>query len=280
MLDIKILPSGKSAVWLSVFGVISALILASITWLLIAPFAGMSVSIWIALIIGEGALIIPAILYVRSRRYDFRATFRLKTPPKGTLLSALIIAISLQPLVDEFDRLLSKILPMPSFLDEYLQGAYESLKVEDVSSFILMAIGVVIIAGIVEEGLFRGILQKSFENENTPLRAVIISSAVFSIVHFSPQLLQIFSLGALLGYVALRTDSLYPSIVLHMVNNAIAVTFINIDTTDYSFYTLGNHVSPLIIVPALFIFGFTLRKFHSQTAANIIIENTKIESAF
>lgn len=280
MLDIRILPSGKSAVWLSVFGVISALILASIAWLLLTPFAGIKISIWIALIIGEGALIIPALLYVRSRRYDFRATFRLNTHPRGTLLSALIIAISLQPLVDEFDRLLSRILPLPSFVDEYLQGAYESLKVDSVASFALMAIGVVIIAGIVEEGLFRGVLQKSFEMEKSPLRAVIISSTVFSIVHFSPQILQIFALGALLGYIALRADSIYPSIVLHIVNNAIAVTFINIDTTGYTFYTLGNHVSPLIIVPALIIFVFTLRKFHSQTAANIIIENTDLESAF
>lgn len=280
MLDIRILPSGKSAVWLSVFGVISALILASITWLLLTPFAGIKISIWIALIIGEGALIIPALLYVRSRRYDFRATFRLNTPPKGTLLSALILAISLQPLIDEFDRLLSRILPLPSFVDEYLKGAYEALKVDSVTSFALMAIGVVIIAGIVEEGLFRGILQKSFESEKSPLKAVIISSTVFSIVHFSPQILQIFSLGALLGYIALRADSIYPSIVLHIVNNAIAVTFINIDTTGYTFYTLGNHVSPLIIVPALFIFVFTLRKFHSQTAASIIIENTDVESAF
>jgi len=280
MLDIRILPSGKSAVWLSVFGVISALILASIAWLLLTPFAGFKISIWIALIIGEGALIIPALLYVRSRRYDFRATFRLKTPPGGTLLSALIIAISLQPLVDEFDRLLSRILPLPSFVDEYLQGAYEFLIVDSVASFALMAIGVVIIAGIVEEGLFRGVLQKSFEMEKSPLKAVIISSTVFSIVHFSPQILQIFALGALLGYIALRADSIYPSIVLHIVNNAIAVTFINMDTTGYTFYTFGNHVSPLIIVPALFIFVFTLRKFHSQTAANIIIENTDLESAF
>jgi len=280
MLDIRILPSGKSAVWLSVFGVISALILASIAWILLTPFAGFKISIWIALIIGEGALIIPALLYVRSRRYDFRATFRLNSPPVGTLLSSLIIGISLQPLVDEFDRLLSKILPLPSFLEEYLKGAYEALKVDGVVSFVLMAIGVVIIAGIAEEGLFRGILQKSFESEKSPVRAVIISSTVFSIVHFSPQIIQIFSLGALLGYIALRADSIYPSIVLHIVNNAIAVTFINIDTSNYTFYTSGNHVSPLIIVPALLIFGFTLRKFHSQTAAKIIVENTDIESAF
>ena len=280
MLDIRILPSGKSAVWLSVFGVMSALILALIAWLLLTPIAGIKISIWIALIIGEGALIIPALLYVRSRRYDFRTTFRLNKPPGGTLLSALIIAISLQPLIDEFDRLLSRILPLPSFVDEHLQGAYESLKVDSVASFALMAIGVVIIAGIVEEGLFRGVLQKSFESEKSPLKAVIISSTVFSIVHFSPQIVQIFSLGALLGYIAFRADSIYPSIVLHIVNNAIAVTFINMDTTGYTFYTLGNHVSPLIIVPALFIFVFTLRKFHSQTAASIIIENTDVESAF
>jgi len=280
MVDIRVLPSGKSAVWLSVFGLISALILASIFWLLLTPFVGKDISIWIALIVGEGSLIIPALIYVRSRRYNFRKTFRLDSPPKGTLLSALIIAISLQPLIDEFDKLLSRIFPMPPFLDEYLQGAFESLKVDSVGSFILMAIGVVVIAGIVEEGLFRGVLQKSFENEKSPLKAVIISSAVFSIVHFSPQIIQIFLLGALLGYIALRTNSLYPSILLHITNNAIAVTFINMDTTNYSFYTSGNHVSPLIIVPALFIFVFTLRKFHSQTAAKIIIEDADLKSAF
>ena len=280
MLDIRLLPSGKSAVWLSVFGLIAALILASIAWLLLTPFVGIDISIWIALIVGEGALIIPAVYYVRSRHYDFRKTFRLDSPPKGTLLSALIIAISLQPLVDEFDKILSMIFPMPPFLDEYLQGAFETLKVDSVGSFILMAIGVVVVAGIVEEGLFRGVLQKSFENEKSPLRAVIISSTVFSIVHLSPQIIQIFLLGALLGYIALRTNSLYPSILLHITNNAIAVTFINMDTTNYSFYTSGNHVSPLIIVPALFIFVFTLRKFHSQTAAKIKIEDVDLESAF
>ena len=268
-MDFRITPKKNSALWITILGIITAFATAAIITVLLIPFFGIDTSKWIALIIGESMIILPAILFVRAREYDFHKSFRLSKPPEHTIILVILIAFSLQPLMYELDTLFSRILPLPPFLKEYLDKAIESLRVDTVGSFLLLTLGAVIIAGISEEILFRGFLQKSFENSVSKIRAVMLSSLVFSFVHLSPQLLQIFLLGVLLGYIALRTDSLYPSIVLHMINNAIAISAINLDIT-VSFYYSENHLSPLIIVPALIIFGVALRMFHTKTASGAI----------
>ena len=268
-MEFRITPEKNSALWITILGIITAFATAAIIGVLLIPLLGLGTSKWIALIIGETMIIFPALLFVRARGYNFHKSFRLAKPPNGTLILVILISFSLQPLMYELDTLFSQLLPLPPFLEEYLDNALESLKVDTVGSFLLLTLGAVIIAGISEEILFRGFLQKSFENSISKTRAVILSSSVFSLMHFSPQILQIFLLGVLLGYIALRTDSLYPSIVLHMINNAIAISAINWDIT-VSFYYSENHVSPLIIVLALIIFGVALRSFHTKTAKGVI----------
>ena len=268
-MDFRITPEKNSALWITILGIITAFATAAIIGVLLIPFFGIDTSKWIALIIGESMIILPALLFVRAREYDFHKSFRLSKPREGTIILVILISFSLQPLMYELDILFSRLLPLPPFLEEYLNKALESLRVDTVGSFLLLTLGAVIIAGISEEILFRGFLQKSFENSVSRIRAVILSSLVFSLMHLSPQLLQIFLLGVLLGYIALRTDSLYPSIVLHMINNAIAISAINLDLT-VSFYYSENHLSPLIIVPALIIFGVALRSFHAKTASGVI----------
>ena len=268
-MDFRITPEKNSALWITILGIITAFATAAIIGVLLVPLIGLDSSKWIALIIGEAMIVLPALLYVRAREYDFNKSFRLSKPPKGTIILVILISFSLQPLMYELDALFSQLLPLPPFLNEYLDKAIGSLKVDSVGSFLLLTLGAIIIAGISEEVLFRGFLQKSFENSVSQIRAVMLSSLVFSLVHFSPQLLQIFLLGALLGYIALRTNSLYPSIILHMINNAIAISVINWELT-LSIYYSKNHLSPLIIVPALIIFGVALRSFHTKTASGEI----------
>ncbi len=276
-MEFRITPDKKSALWISILGVISAFGIAAIIGVLLIPSVGLGISKWIALIIGEAMIILPAILFVRSRNYDFRKSFRLSKPPKGTITLTILMSFSLMPLVDELDNLFTQFFPLPPFVEKYLGNALEALKIDTVGSFILMTLGAVIIAGISEEILFRGFFQKSLENELSPIKAVVFSSILFSIVHFSPQLLQIFLLGTLLGYMALRADSLYPSILLHIINNAAAVIMINFETLNLFYDNMGNHVSPLIIVPALIIFGVALRSFHIKTASGAIVTPGEVD---
>ena len=52
----------------------------------------------------------------------------------------------------------------------------------------------------------------------------IVSAVLFAVVHPYTHWPQIFLLGLLLTYLYERTRSLWPSIALHAMNNAVAMT--------------------------------------------------------
>ncbi|MFO7821133.1 MAG: type II CAAX endopeptidase family protein [Lentisphaeria bacterium] len=104
-----------------------------------------------------------------------------------------------------------------------LRNAHEAIRnLEPVALFFL----VVLMPGITEEVGFRGLLQHWLQVKVTPRRAIILTSCLFTALHFSiisaPYL---FVLGLLLGWVKLRTGSLYPPIIMHMIHNATVIVW-------------------------------------------------------
>ncbi|HOJ79997.1 MAG TPA: type II CAAX endopeptidase family protein [Clostridiales bacterium] len=78
-------------------------------------------------------------------------------------------------------------------------------------------------AGICEEVLFRGVLQRSFERFGTA-GSILLAALLFSLTHLDFQkILGTFALGALIGYIVYRTNSLYCGMLAHFTNNATAV---------------------------------------------------------
>ncbi len=82
-----------------------------------------------------------------------------------------------------------------------------------------------VITGFSEELLFRGTLQRILYAYE-PLRkwSVVIAAVIFSAVHmqffgFVPRLL----LGLLMGYLLYSTGSLWPGVMVHVLNNSIVV---------------------------------------------------------
>lgn len=91
-------------------------------------------------------------------------------------------------------------------------------------NWILLFATVAVIAPLLEELLFRGLLQNSFANRMSIWAAIALSSAVFAAIHFQlyafPALM---ALGAVFGYIYHKTGSLRVTILLHMINNAAAL---------------------------------------------------------
>ncbi len=92
----------------------------------------------------------------------------------------------------------------------------------------LFIIGVVVLAPIAEELLFRGILLRSFMRRTSAGWAVMISALVFALVHVAGDpgtyyyLPAFMALGLVSGYRAVRTGSLSQSISLHIGFNLLA----------------------------------------------------------
>jgi uncharacterized protein len=91
----------------------------------------------------------------------------------------------------------------------------------------LIALLVIALApAIFEETLFRGGLQKTLIGwTRSPLFGIVVSSLIFSAVHFSFfGFLSRFALGMLLGYIFYYSGNIWLNILLHFLNNAAAVT--------------------------------------------------------
>ena len=78
-------------------------------------------------------------------------------------------------------------------------------------------------AGICEEVLFRGYIQRAFERFGAA-RSILLTAFLFSLFHLDFQkIFGTFMLGALIGYIVYRTNSLYCGMLTHFTNNAVAV---------------------------------------------------------
>lgn len=86
-----------------------------------------------------------------------------------------------------------------------------------------MMLTVVVAAPILEEILFRGIIQGSLVRKYGPWRGVLVASAVFGIVHGIPQqMVNAFFVGMVLGFVYYCSRSLVVVMVIHAINNAVS----------------------------------------------------------
>lgn len=150
---------------------------------------------------------------------DFGLRFRLIDVPVG-LVIGIVSQLVLVPIVSlPWIALLGKDL---DDLDDSAQALAD--KATDPLGVALLVVIVVLGAPVVEELFFRGLLQRSLLRRVAPVLAVGISALVFGVTHF--QLLQfpaLVAFGAILGFLALRTGRLGPSIVAHMAFNAVTV---------------------------------------------------------
>lgn len=86
---------------------------------------------------------------------------------------------------------------------------------------------IAIIPAIGEELLFRGVIQKLFKELTGNIHfAIVLSAVLFSALHmqfygFLPR----FALGVLLGYCMLWSGSLWLPILVHLLNNSMAILF-------------------------------------------------------
>lgn len=90
-------------------------------------------------------------------------------------------------------------------------------------------IAITIVAPIMEEYLFRGIIQSYFRGKVGPKKAILISSLAFSLLHYSGSqgiqniflLISLFLLSLYLGFIYEKTRSIISNVTLHVTFNII-----------------------------------------------------------
>lgn len=163
-------------------------------------------------------IILPIILslYIRS---DFREVYALKRPAIRQVLGSILLCLGiwgfnilLQIGIQQYMHI--DMSEAVAFQDELIKGG------SGITSLFVIAF----LPAVCEELLFRGFLFTAVKEKKHGVRAIIITAILFAIMHMSMiKMLPILCLGLGMGYILYRTSSIYCTMIMHLLNNGLAV---------------------------------------------------------
>ncbi len=154
------------------------------------------------------------ILFVglRQTRRPVRQIFSFRPVRAAWLLPVVPLTIGTGILVSEVDNLTRRVFPVPPIITEL----FGDLLGPDLLSFLSVAV----VAPVAEELLFRGLILQGFLARYRLGFAIAASAVIFALFHLNPyQYFTAFVAGIILGWLFLRTRSLWTCIAAHAFYN-------------------------------------------------------------
>lgn len=182
-------------------------------------------------------LILPAGL-VALRRYNFRQTFALRWPGFGALFGGMLLGLGAWPFVGLGLWFLGNVYEAAAggqaggdWTQRLTEMAVAQVEGWSEIPLPILVLVLAVLPAICEEFFFRGLLLQSLARRMSPLRAILLSGLAFGLFHFivessvAPLRFVVTStMGFLLAWVCLKSNSLMPGVVLHSINNGILTT--------------------------------------------------------
>jgi len=164
--------------------------------------------------------LLPSILFLKIFGYKIKFTLRLNRVTAVNTMVTLFIFFFSYPTAYMinylymvfFNKYIGKIVTRDIPLESGMVGFFINMFV------------IAVCAGICEEVLFRGVIQRGFEDLGY-IKAAVIAGTLFALMHFSiDQIAGLLYLGIVMGLIVYRTNSIYLAMLFHFLNNAIAVS--------------------------------------------------------
>jgi len=170
-------------------------------------------------VLGVGSVVF--ILYYAYRRagVPLKELFPLKLFNILMLFPVVCFLWAAQNLIGEVNVALDKVLPPPAWFWELFNKIFES----DYGIYGAI-LKVAIIAPIVEELIFRGVIMHGLMRNYSKFTAVFVSALMFALFHLNPwQFPATFILGIVLGILMVRTRNILLCILGHSINNGLVL---------------------------------------------------------
>ncbi|KLU03821.1 sodium extrusion protein NatB [Rhodopirellula islandica] len=170
--------------------------------------------------------LIPLIATIIGK-HRFRSTYRFAKPPMASFLGAIVLAGGAWAFAHEALALADQF-GIALLSDDQIERTRSLLdKWKTVPPWILL-LTMAATPALIEELCFRGYLFSAFSAVLRPWQTIVVTAVLFGLFHvfvgstllverFLPTML----LGLLLGWVAYRTGSVWPGVLLHFVHNGM-----------------------------------------------------------
>jgi len=180
--------------------------------------------------------IIPVFLFARFCDPKPTQYLGLKSAKPMYFILGIVVLLVALPFVDWTGIFNHDLIPETTAIGKWMKASEESaakqiefmLKRNTVQDLFINLVLVAVFAGVGEELLFRGVLQRLFiKLFKNPWAGILVTAFIFSAIHlqfygFIPR----FILGILLGLIYWYSGSLWPAIIAHFAYDAFAVIMI------------------------------------------------------
>jgi membrane protease YdiL (CAAX protease family) len=236
------------------------LFLFTILAIIVAQGLGAVLPVDWMILVQELVIVLPALIMILMKGLSWTYSFRIHRVRFSVLFWGILLGLAVVVLTDELDRLIGMFFPMPEILQQELE---ELMKAKGLFQAILIVSGTVVVAAVSEEMLFRGIILQSLEQFKDAASAIVLSAIFFALIHFNPwAAIQIAVLGFVLGYMAWKSQSIWPSVLLHAANNLLAYLWVNIPHERWSWYCGEHHVKLEWLVLCSLLLVLALNRFN------------------
>lgn len=165
-------------------------------------------------------MLFPALVLLYLGRYNPSKILRLNRI--GMLNAVLIVFIIILaiPVVSALN--LAYLMILKHFVGKII--LYQPPVESSIPGFLLGIFVIAVTPGICEEIIYRGVIQRGFENMGAA-RSITLAALLFGLMHMDFQkLLGTFLLGLLIGFIVYRTNSIFGGMLAHFTNNAFSLT--------------------------------------------------------
>lgn len=213
-------------------------------------------------------IMLPPLLFLILFKFDVKKVLRINKTGFMNFFLTFWIMFFYIPVVGLFNilnMLLVKLLFGTVEITQYPVGS-------DAKGFLVSILVIGASAGICEELLFRGVIQRGLERLGA-VKSILITAFLFGLIHFDFQrLFGTFLLGALIGFLVYRSNSLLVGMFAHFTNNSIAVAalFLSMKMTEYAEKMGISNVSEMNTSGAADVFG-ELQKLPAPQLLAVII---------
>ena len=169
------------------------------------------------MLIANALTLLLIFLWFRLRKRDPRSEVSLSRINMLRIPTFAVFGMAL----NVFVSVTVSIIPLPDSIVEAFENQYSAFYfTSDVRYLVTEIISTALVAGFVEEIVFRGAPMKRLIPAVGRIPALIITSAVFAVAHGTPIAIgYAFVLGLLFGGIYLRYNSIVPTVICHIFFN-------------------------------------------------------------
>ena len=176
-------------------------------------------------------MFIPTLVFARLLDLQFSRVFPWRLPKMGETLFAVLSLFFLQEVLQIY-LVFQDLIPLPEELKQIIDPAKQLVEEtfrlivssQSVPELLFVVLVVGVTPGIVEEMLFRGLVQSCFERSTSAILAAFWSGLIFAIFHLNPfSVIPLIALGVFFGMLRALSRSMLLAMTIHFLNNALAV---------------------------------------------------------